>query len=471
MSARDVADALEVPLETPQETTKPRGLFSRSSVIIAGGGLILILVLLAVRDLTSAPQAGVPASAVAAAAAPVNLAPPPSPEDITRIAATQTAAQDKSNREVAAAAAAPASAATAASGSVYPQPPATPGAVTVMEADSSGRQVPVVVGGDKIREAAGLPQDSTIARSESRAVGLTSPIVLIEAEGAAGASRLPGGAAAMSSVESLRQALPSTPDDGSRAGAGPGADVAGQAEQLMRSFSKSEPQQLPQPANAHPTNRDVQWLRDYSKETTGQPVDVTRARHLPTQSVLLEGTRIPVAALEAINSDLPGGITARITSPVYDSLTQRNLLVPVGTRFNGRYSSEIRPGQSRILFAFHRMVLPDGRSVDLTGAQGVDNLGRAGVTGEVDNHFLQMFGNAFAIGWLSTKLAPSGLSVTNTANGQTQTATLAGEVLAQIAQQSLQRNSQIPPTIEREYGAPFFITITKDIALEPWGTR
>jgi type IV secretion system protein VirB10 len=191
---------------------------------------------------------------------------------------------------------------------------------------------------------------------------------------------------------------------------------------------------------------------------------------LPVDGLVLQGTRIPVVGLEAVTSDIPGMLTARSTVDIYDSLHQRRVAIPRHTRFIGSYSSEIRPGQTRVLFAFRRMVLPDGRSVDLSAAQGVDNIGRAGIEGDVDNHFLKMFGHSFAIAWISSKLSNrDGLTTSSTTNGQTSTGTVAGEVLSQVAQQILQRNAHIPPTISLPVGFPFFITLSKDVVLAPVG--
>src|SRR3546814_9787236 len=79
---------------------------------------------------------------------------------------------------------------------------------------------------------------------------------------------------------------------------------------------------------------------------------------------------IPAALITGIRSDLPGQITAQVTQNVYDSPTGRILLIPQGARLIGEYDNEIAAGQSRVLLAWARLILPGGRSIVLDGLPG-----------------------------------------------------------------------------------------------------
>ena len=212
-------------------------------------------------------------------------------------------------------------------------------------------------------------------------------------------------------------------------------------------------------------SKDRDFMETVASETTAPAV----AAQLPASNwMVFQGTRIPITTRESVNTDVPGSISAVSTSPVFDSINQCAVMIPTGTKFIGSYSSDIRPGQSRIVFAFKRMIFPDGKSVELSGAQATDQQGVVGVDGKVDNHFLEMFGYGFAVAWLADKASSSGSGVTVTQpNGSTTTSTIAGQVLAETAGRIMSRNAVIPPTITINGGARMFVTVVRDISLTP----
>ena len=54
--------------------------------------------------------------------------------------------------------------------------------------------------------------------------------------------------------------------------------------------------------------------------------------------------------------------------------------------------------QRRMAVAFHRMIMPDGYSVDLDQFHGLDQIGEEGLKDKVNNHYLQIFGTSIALG-------------------------------------------------------------------------
>jgi type IV secretion system protein VirB10 len=219
------------------------------------------------------------------------------------------------------------------------------------------------------------------------------------------------------------------------------------------------------PSQPTRASRDEAWLKDYAQ---GRPADAAFAEDPASAWLVFQGTRIPVVTREALNSDLPGQVTALSTAPVFDSIRQCAVLIPQGARFIGQYSSDIRAGQSRMLLAFRRMILPDGRSVQLAGSPAVDQAGQSGAAGDIDNHFLQMFGYGFAIAWIADRLGSGGSAVTVTQpNGQSTSTTVAGQVLADTSTRILNRNAVIPPTLTVDAGSRMFVTVTRDLALNP----
>lgn len=200
----------------------------------------------------------------------------------------------------------------------------------------------------------------------------------------------------------------------------------------------------------------------------GQATQLQAARIAPT---LYEGTIIRTVLTRALNSDLPGTITARVTSDVYDSVSQRILLVPRGSEVTCSYDSNLMQGQKVILAACTRLRLPNGKSFALSGTPAGNQQGSTGIPAEIDNHFLEMFGTALIVG-ASSYLLPSrdrNISIVTGSEGGSQTAgNIMGSALSQVIQATIARNIQIPPTGTVEIGTPFTLTLTKDVEMEPY---
>jgi type IV secretion system protein VirB10 len=119
---------------------------------------------------------------------------------------------------------------------------------------------------------------------------------------------------------------------------------------------------------------------------------------------LMAGTVIPAALLTGINTDLPGDVLAVVTEPVYDTRSGRYLLIPQGSRLQGRYDSQVGNGQNRALVVWDRLILPNDRSIQLQQMPATDGGGYAGLADHVDYH-----GDKLAAGVaLSTLLAYGG---------------------------------------------------------------
>lgn len=124
------------------------------------------------------------------------------------------------------------------------------------------------------------------------------------------------------------------------------------------------------------------------------PVEAAGVIANPAQTVL-QGTLIQATLENAVDSSLPGQVSAIVNYPVW-SFDQSQVLIPSGSRVFGSYSSDVSIGQGRILVGWTRLVTPDGQSVTLA-AFGGDQMGRSGVTGRVNTRFGTRFGNAALI--------------------------------------------------------------------------
>jgi type IV secretory pathway VirB10-like protein len=112
-------------------------------------------------------------------------------------------------------------------------------------------------------------------------------------------------------------------------------------------------------------------------------------------------TKLPCIVETAINSDVEGYFTAKVSANVYDTASGQHVLVPQGSTILGRdQSSTLLYGNERLPTVSLTLALPDGRSVDLGQAPVTDQQGVAGLTGTVDQHFWRLFGAVFVGGAL-----------------------------------------------------------------------
>jgi type IV secretion system protein VirB10 len=447
-----------LPLEAAQTSDRPKGLVPRSAFVVVLVVGLVALVLYAIYDVNTKKaqrakeRLHAPALAVGAA---------PAPDELKRLREAQERA-----------ASAPAATVVAVPPEAVPSKPLPVPAEVIREAGVPPG-VPAVEparvrgarsGGD--RRDTEDRANAERAEAEHRARVLNSKISEIDNGGRADQQQMLRGAAATPGQ--------ADPNDPAAAVAALVADRRKQADEMRRAANAQRDGMLQAAARAQagkPSNaqRDAEWLKENG--TSGTAL-ATYAAEPASSVILLQGTRIPAVTLEAVNSDLPGQITARATEDIRDSLTQTEVLVPAGTRFIGRYSADISPGQERILSAFSRMVLPDGRSVDLGDSRAVDGQGQAGMGGDVNNHWFTMFGYSLAIALIADKALPDGgVKQSTSMTSSSATRTVAGEVLVDVSKRVLDRNTRIAPTITAPMGQRIFVTITKDVVLQPWKAR
>lgn len=143
--------------------------------------------------------------------------------------------------------------------------------------------------------------------------------------------------------------------------------------------------------------------------------------------VLGRGKIIDAVLESAINTDFGGEVRAVISRDIF-SESGRVILIPKGSRVFGDYGTNIEGAYGRISVAWNRIDLASGYTINLQGT-GIDNLGRKGTQGRVDNKFKERLANvilmsAFNIGVAKglDKLVPPPPS-SQAATSQTQAAT------------------------------------------------
>jgi type IV secretion system protein VirB10 len=162
-------------------------------------------------------------------------------------------------------------------------------------------------------------------------------------------------------------------------------------------------------------------------------------------------------------------VLAQVSRDVYDSDKQQSLLIPKGTRLLGTYDHQVAAGEVRLLVAWTRLILPDGRSLGLPGLELVDRAGQTGATGAVDTHWHRVVGNALLLSALSAGVQlsqPRQASViAPPSTGQVAAGAL-GQELSGVASELLRRGMDVPPSITIPQGQAFNVFLKGDLVFD-----
>ncbi len=198
--------------------------------------------------------------------------------------------------------------------------------------------------------------------------------------------------------------------------------------------------------------------------------EVTTARRIDGLYWIAPGTIIRAVLLNAVDTSIPGQVTARTTEPVYDSRYGRHLVVPAGSTLIGQYDSAVANGQKRVAMAFTSLVTPSGGVVDLGGTRVSDALGRLGIEGELHTHFWRRMGTAalFALESVAMdRLANSETTVST--SGTTSTTTNTSEAARIISDAAKQEPwlQPVKPNITIDAGQKISIVTMASIEVPP----
>jgi type IV secretory pathway VirB10-like protein len=157
-----------------------------------------------------------------------------------------------------------------------------------------------------------------------------------------------------------------------------------------------------------------------------------------------------------------GLVTAQVTQNVYDSPTGRILLIPQGSRLIGDYDADVAFGQSRILLAWNRLILPDGRSIVLERQPASDPRGFAGLQDGTNYHW----GGVLKAALVSTLLGV-GSELGSGNDGDLARAVRRGtqDSINRAGEQIVSRELNVRPTLTIRPGFPVRVLVTRDLIL------
>lgn len=208
--------------------------------------------------------------------------------------------------------------------------------------------------------------------------------------------------------------------------------------------------------------RKAQFVGTLDRSDDVNPHTLTTA---PSPYLLSAGSVISASLITGLRSDLPGLVTAQVTSQVFDSPTGRILLIPQGSRLIGSYDSVVAFGQKRALIVWQRIMLPDGSSMRIDNVPATDASGYAGLQDKVDFHTWALLKGVA----LSTLLGVgSQLTVTGESDLVQAIRESTQQNVSRAGDQLTSRNLNIQPTITIRPGATVRLVVHKDLILAPW---
>ena len=257
----------------------------------------------------------------------------------------------------------------------------------------------------------------------------------------------PGGAAAKSPAELARErrlaggvfARVSSPV----AGQAPPADMTGAESDASVSLSR--------PAGDHGEGA----LQALLKSGTAATV---QARLLPTTRFLLpKGAFIDCTLETAIDSTLPGMTTCVTAADVFGA-DGTVVLLERGSKLVGETRGQVQQGQARVFVVWTEARTPTGVMVPLD-SPGTDELGRAGLPGEVERHFWERFGAAMLISTVNGAVQ-AGVQAANHSGGAVVYApTTSQDVMTEV----LRSTVSIAPTVIKHNGDRIQVLVARDL--------
>jgi type IV secretion system protein VirB10 len=183
-----------------------------------------------------------------------------------------------------------------------------------------------------------------------------------------------------------------------------------------------------------------------------------QARLLPNMRFLLpKGAFIDCTLETAIDSTLPG-MTTCVTAADTFGADGKVVLLERGSKLVGETRGQVQQGQARVFVVWTEARTPTGVVVPLD-SPGTDELGRAGLPGEVERHFWQRFGAAMLISVVNGAVQ-AGVQAANHSGGAV---VYAPSTSQDVMTEVLKSTVNIPPTVVKHNGDRIQVLVARDL--------
>jgi type IV secretion system protein VirB10 len=197
------------------------------------------------------------------------------------------------------------------------------------------------------------------------------------------------------------------------------------------------------------------------------PPPQIQAPDLPPGTYRLdEGTVIETILLNRLDGEFSGPVITQVSNDIY-SRAGLELLIPKGSRLLGEGREVNSFDQRRLAIFFHRLILPNQKSLSLDKFRGLDQIGETGVVSKIDHHYLEIFGTSLALGGIG------GLMQIGAYGGYGYDPALGFRVglterMGSSAEQVLAKFLNKLPTIKVLEGTRIKVILTNDLTLEAY---
>ena len=189
---------------------------------------------------------------------------------------------------------------------------------------------------------------------------------------------------------------------------------------------------------------------------------IVAARVMPTRRFLLpKGAFIDCTLETAVDSTLPG-LTTCITATDTFGADGQVVLLERGTKLIGETRGQVQQGAARVYVMWTEARTPAGVAVPLD-SPGTDELGRAGVPGDVNRHFWERFGAAILISTIDGGVQAAVQSGGRGGGTVVYSPTASHDVMTEV----LRSTVNIPPTVVKQQGARVQALVARDVDFRP----
>jgi type IV secretory pathway VirB10-like protein len=238
--------------------------------------------------------------------------------------------------------------------------------------------------------------------------------------------------------------------------------------------------QAAQQPEARPVERSVdspRMTKAIASEAANRPGENSPEERTPLlftdrpPVTLYEGEMLEAVLVNRIIADTePSPVVCHLTKDVFDH-NARYVVLPAGSRMVGLSQVVNYKGAHRLFISFHRIILPNGPSIDLPSSRkalkALDETGALGVVSKVERHWFLQFGTAIFFGVLDG-LAGAAQRNRGVYSADSVIIGRTSESFERILESIMAQYSTIVPTIRVDQGKTMKIYLSDDILISPY---
>lgn len=212
--------------------------------------------------------------------------------------------------------------------------------------------------------------------------------------------------------------------------------------------------------------RNAKGDAEENDSRSSSPSTPSPVRRIPFNPDLYvpELTSVPCSMDYRFVSDRSGKLKCTIAKDIY-SASGRVKLIEKGTEAHAEYrSGTLNHGQGSVFIIVNKLRTRQKPYLDipLTDTNAAGELGEAGVSGWIDQHWIDRFGGALMVG-----VIPDGMAAVANTSGKTDRNTdyteNSRQSMAEMAKTTLDNSINIPPTLYKNQGEIINLIIGQDI--------